>query len=102
MWSLKELLEQEVPYLSFDDITKEDWEALDIELDKYDSNGKPYDPDECKVLSFVLQQIHYEPMNFNKVPNFIRNGREFQRLAVQYNKSLEPILFPEKKSNEIH
>lgn len=46
------------------------------------------------MLAFVLQEIHYDKMNFLEVPNFIRNGRQFQELAVKYNPELSHILFP--------
>ena len=50
----------------------------------------------CKVLKFVLQQIHYDKENFIRVPAFIRNGPKFQELAVKYNPELMHILFPTK------
>lgn len=78
MWTMEELMELKTPFLTMQDITKKDWEHLDFELEKYDIAKEEYDLDGCKVLAFVLQQIHYNKMNFNEVPNFIRNGRQFQ------------------------
>lgn len=99
MWTIKELLEQDTPYLTLKDITKEDWIELDYELEKYDRSGKAYDLKECKVLVFVLQQIHYDTSNFMEIPNFIHNGTQFQELAVQYNDQLKRILFPTRQLN---
>lgn len=82
MWTMEELMELKTPFLTMQDITKKDWEHLDFELEKYDIAKEEYDLDGCKVLAFVLQQIHYNKMNFNEVPNFIRNGRQFQELVV--------------------
>lgn len=76
MWTMEELMELKTPFLTMQDITKKDWEHLDFE--------------------FVLQQIHYNKMNFNEVPNFIRNGRQFQELVVKYNPELSHILFPDR------
>lgn len=89
---MEELLCMETPFLSMDDITDNDWQILDLKLEKYDRAGKDYDLNECKVLVFVLQQIHYDKVNFNKVPNFIRNDRQFQELVVKYNPELTHIL----------
>lgn len=94
MWTMEELMELKPPFLTMQDITKKDWEQLDFELEKYDIAKEEYDLDECKVLAFVLQQIHYNKMNFNEVPNFIRNGKIFQELVVKYNPELSHILFP--------
>lgn len=99
MWTIEELLEYETPYLKIEDITEEDWISLDFELEKYDKSGKEYDLKQCKVLAFILQQIHYDKSNFIKTPNFIHNGTQFQELAVVYNEELKPVLFPIK--NEI-
>lgn len=94
MWTIEELLEMETPYLTMHDITDADWEKLDFELEKYDKANEDYPLNESKVLAFVLQQIHYNKMNFNEVPNLIRNGRQFQELVVKYNPELSHILFP--------
>lgn len=96
MWTMEELMELKTPFLTMQDITKKDWEHLDFELEKYDISKEEYDLDGCKVLAFVLQQIHYNKMNFNEVPNFIRNGRQFQELVVKYNPELSHILFPDR------
>lgn len=96
MWTMEELMELKPPFLTMQDITKKDWEHLDFELEKYDIAKEEYDLDGCKVLAFVLQQIHYNKMNFNEVPNFIRNGRQFQELVVKYNPELSHILFPDR------
>lgn len=100
MWTMKELIEMETPFLSMVDITEADWRALDFELEKYDRSNQSYDLNECKVLAFVLQQIHYNKIHFNDVPNYIRNGRQFQELVVKYNPSLALILFPMNHKDE--
>lgn len=100
MWTIEELLSAETPYLSLDDMTANDWQVLDFQLEKYDRANLNYDLEECKVLAFVLQQIHYDKANFIKVPPFIRNGRQFQELAVRYNPDLTRILFPTKMLKE--
>lgn len=94
MFTIEELIEIETPYLTMHDITDADWEKLDFELEKYDKANEDYPLNESKVLAFVLQQIHYNKMNFNEVPNFIRNGRQFQELVMKYNPELSHILFP--------
>ena len=99
MWTMEELLCMETPFLSIDDITSNDWQILDFELEKYDRAEEDYDLDECKILAFVLQQIHYDKMNFIKVPHYIRNGRQFQALAVKYNAELTDILFSSRTNN---
>lgn len=93
MWTIEELICEEIPFLSMNDITDKDWQILDFKLEKYDRANEDYDLNECKVLAFVLQQIHYDKANFFKVPIFIRNGRQFQELAVKYNPKLTHILF---------
>lgn len=92
--NLEELLCAENAFLSMNDITGNDWQILDFKLEKYDRANEDYDLNECKVLAFVLQQIHYDKANLIKVPNFIRNGRKFQELVVKYNPELTHILFP--------
>lgn len=94
MWTMEELLCMETPFLSMDDMTDNDWQILDFKLEEYDRANEDYDLNECKVLAFVLKQIQYDKANFNKVPTFIRMGRQFQRLAVKYNPELTHILFP--------
>ena len=94
MWTIEELIKMETPYLTIRDITSSDWKQLDYELEKYDRAKENYNLTECKVLAFVLQEIHCDKMNFLEVPNFIRNGRQFQELAVKYNPELSHILFP--------
>lgn len=96
MESIEELLCAEIPFLSINDITDIDWQNLDFNLEKYDIANEDYDLNECKVLKFVLQQIHYDKENFIRVPAFIRNGPKFQELAVKYNPELMHILFPTK------
>ena len=96
---MEELLSEKTPFLSMDDITDNDWQILDFQLEKYDRTNEAYDLGECKVLTFVLQQIHYNKANLIKVPNFIRNGRQFQELVVRYNPELTRILFPTRVSN---
>lgn len=96
METIEELLCAETPFLSMNDITDIDWEMLDFNLEKYDITNEDYDLNECKVLKFVLQQIHYDKGNFIKVPDFIRNSPKFQELAVEYNPELMRILFPTK------
>ena len=98
-WTIEELLCAETPFLSMNDITDNDWQILDFKLEKYDRANENYDLKECKILAFVLQQIHYDKTNFIKVPNFIRNGRKFQELVVKYNPELTNILFPTRASN---
>lgn len=93
---LEELILKETPFLSMADIQQKDWEELDFQLEKYDRAGEEYDLHECPVLAFVLQEIHYDKMKFNEVPNYIRNGRQFQELVCKYNPELEHILFPLK------
>lgn len=99
MWTLEELIEMETPYLTMNDVTDADWEKLDFDLEKYDKANKEYPLNECKVLVFVLQQIHYDKVNFIKVPHFIRNGVKFKELAVKYNPELTHIVFPTKENN---
>lgn len=94
MLMIEELIYEEIPFLSMNDITDNDWQMLDFKLEKYDRANEDYDLNECKVLAFILQQIHYDKANFLKVPNFIRNGRKFQELVVKYNPQLTHILFP--------
>lgn len=94
MLTIEELIYEEIPFLSMNDITDNDWQMLDFKLEKYDRANEDYDLNECKVLAFILQQIHYDKANFFKVPNFIRNGRKFQELVVKYNPQLMHILFP--------
>lgn len=98
MWTMEELLCMETPFLSINNITDTDWQSLDLELKIYDRANEKYDLAKCKTLAFVLQQIHYNKMNFNKVPNFIRNGRQFQEIVVKYNPELTKILFPSRVS----
>lgn len=98
-WTIEELLCAEMPFLSMNDITDNDWQILDFKLEKYDRANENYDLKECKILAFVLQQIHYDKTNFIKVPNVIRNGRKFQELVVKYNPELTNILFPTRASN---
>lgn len=93
MLTIEELIYEEIPFLSMNDITNNDWQMLDFKLEKYDRANEDYDLNECKVLAFILQQIHYDKANFFKVPNFIRNGRKFQELVVKYNPQLTHILF---------
>lgn len=99
MWTMEELLSEKTPFLSMDDITVNDWQILDFQLEKYDRANEVYDLGECKVLAFVLQQVHFNKANFIKVPSFIRNGRQFQELVVRYNPELTRILFPTRVSN---
>lgn len=96
MLTIEELICEEIPFLSMNDITDNDWQILDFKLEKYDRANEDYDLNDCKVLAFVLQQIHYDKANFIKVPSFIRNGRQFQELAVKYNPQLTHILFPNR------
>ena len=98
MWTIEELLCAETPFLSMDDITDNDWQILDFKLEKYDRANEDYNLNECKVLVFVLEQIHNDKANLNKVPNFILNGRQFQKLVVKYNSELMHILFPTRVS----
>lgn len=91
MWTMEELMELKTPFLTMQDITKKDWEHLDFELEKYDIAKEEYDLDGCKVLAFVLQQIHYNKMNFNEVPNFIRNGRQFQEYEDKWQQCLTAL-----------
>lgn len=65
----------EMPYLKIEDMTKEDWQALDVTLEKYDRSDAAYNLEECRVLKFVLLQIHNDKSNFIKVHSFIRNIR---------------------------
>lgn len=65
MWTMEELMELKTPFLTMQDITKKDWEHLDFELEKYDIAKEEYDLDGCKVLAFVLQQIHYNKNTFS-------------------------------------
>lgn len=99
MWTMEELLSEETPFLSMDDITDNDWQILDFQLEKYDRANEVSDLGKCKALAFVLQQIHYNKANLAKVPNFIQNGRQFRELAVRYNPELTQILFPTRVSN---
>lgn len=94
MWTMEELLSVETLFLSMNDMTDNDWQILDFQLEKYDRTNEVYDLGECKVLAFILQQNHYNKANFLKVPTFIRKGRQFQELAVRYNPELTQILFP--------
>ena len=91
---MEELLSVETLFLSMNDMTDNDWQILDFQLEKYDRTNEVYDLGECKVQAFILQQIHYNKANFLKVPTFIRKGRQFQELAVRYNPELTQILFP--------
>ena len=93
MLTIEELIYEEIPFLSMNDITNNDWQMLDFKLEKYDRANEDYDLNECKVFALLLQQIHYDKANFFKVPNFIRNGRKFQELVVKYNPQLTHILF---------
>lgn len=97
MWTMEELLSMKTPFLSMDDITDNDWQILDFQLEKYDRANEVYNLGECKVLAFVLQQIHFNKANLIKIPSFIRNGRQFQELAVRYNPELARILFPTRE-----
>lgn len=36
MWTMEELLSEETSFLSMDDITDNDWQILDFQLEKYD------------------------------------------------------------------
>lgn len=36
MNTLKELIEEDIPYLSLYDISNKDWQQLDFELEEYD------------------------------------------------------------------
>ena len=96
MWTMEELMALKTPFLTMQDITKKDWEQMDFKLEKYDIAKEDYDVNECNVSAFILQQIHYNKMNFNEVPNFIRNGRQFQEIVVKYNPELSHILFPDR------
>ena len=91
MWTMEELLSEETSFLSMDDITDNDWQILDFQLEKYDRANEVYDLSECKVLAFVLQQVHFNKANLIKVPRFIRDGRQFQDLVVRYNPELTRI-----------
>ena len=33
MWTMEELLSEEIPFLSMDDITDDDWQILDFQLE---------------------------------------------------------------------
>ena len=79
------------------DVTREEWVELDFELEKCDKADMPYDIIGCKLLAFILHQIYQDAANFMEVPDFIHKGPQFQELAVLYNKSLRPILFPTRK-----
>lgn len=100
-WTMEELLCMETPYLTIDDMTEQDWIDLDFKLEKYDIDKKDYNLSENKVLAFVLQQIHYNKINLNKVPNFIRNGRQFQELVAKYNPELISVLFPTRVNKDL-
>lgn len=54
MWTMEELLACETPYLTMEDMTKEDWQELDLALEKYDRSESEYDLTQCSVLKFVL------------------------------------------------
>lgn len=93
MWTIKELICMDTPFLSMNDITDEDWACLDFELEKYDRANAEYDLNECKVLAFVLQELTYNKENYSKVPTFIRMGKQFKNLAVKYNPELKHVIF---------
>lgn len=92
IWSMDELLNTETPFLSMNDITDEDWVSLDYLLAGYDKTNMEYDLSKCQVLAFVLQQIHYDKINFYKVPLFIREGKQFKKIAIKYNPELKEEL----------
>lgn len=87
-------------WTTIDDVTKEEWVALDFELEKYDRTDKPYDLIGHKLLAFIFRQIYRDDMNFYKVPSYIRNGTQFQKLAVLYNNRLMLKLFPDQSYDE--
>ena len=88
MISMENLLRMDAPFLSMNDMTREDWIALDFALEEYDKHNVDYDLCECKALAFVLEQIHYDKMNYYKVPDYIRLGQQFQKLAIKSNPEL--------------
>lgn len=94
-FSMEELLCLDSPYLSMNDMLKQDWIELDYALEKYDMEKKKYVLSDLPVLVFVLQQIHLDKDNFLKVPNFIRISPCFQELAILSNPDLKSTLFPE-------
>mgnify|MGYP004497461697 FL=1 len=93
MQTFKELLELDTPFLTMNDIKDNDWQRLDFELEKYDRTNRNYDVGKCKVLAFVIQQIHYDKKNFYKIPLFIRMSEKFQALAIEANSELNLISF---------
>jgi len=88
-------------YQVIEEITKEEWAALDDELEKYETSSIPYNVNENKILSFILHLIEKDTANYDKMPFFIQNDPLFRRLAIQYNPKLIPTLFPKEYSNMI-
>lgn len=84
-----------------EEITREEWAAVDLDLEKYETSNIPYNVNENTILSFVLHQIEKDSANYDKVPLIIRNLPSFRRLAIQYNPKLIPVLFPAEYSKMI-
>ena len=84
-----------------EEITREEWAAVDLDLEKYETSNIPYNVNENTILSFVLHQIEKDSTNYDKVPLIIRNLPSFRRLAIQYNQKLIPVLFPVEYSKLI-
>lgn len=88
MNTLKELIEEDIPYLSLYDISNKDWQQLDFELEEYDKQNKEYDLDKLPVLKFVLTHIYNDKIKYDLIPTYIRNGNQFKNLVKKYNKHL--------------
>lgn len=88
-------------YDTIEQITNEDWAALDYGLEKHPKTNIHNDVNVNKILSSVLHLIEIDATNYDKVPSFIRAYPIFKRLAIQHNQKLIPTLFPLEYSKMI-
>lgn len=70
------------------EITQKEWEDLISELEEYDKRGEVYDPEKSQLLTFVLQQIQNETVNYFEIPLFVRMHPLFLKIAVKNNDQL--------------
>lgn len=85
MSTLKELIKEDIPYLSLYDITESDWQQLDFELEEYDRQNKEYNLDKLPVLKFIVTHIYNDKIKYDLIPTYIRNGTQFKNLVKKYN-----------------
>lgn len=67
-----------------DDITREEWQDLDSDMEYYDRMNIPYNLDEMPLLKFVLNCCYKSKAELFKVPNFISMGEQFKLWILLY------------------